>query len=375
MKRNYPFRTLGICLLSIALFCCGCTNAGKSIKIAGNLPLSGPVAAWSGQYPNGFRMGIEDAGSTFGVPTSQFSVDFQDNQGTATNSVSVFQKQALQSPDVYISGSSEAAIAIAKQVDALKIPNFIAAFDPYLVREGANRLRIMPNSKIEGPLFVKYAQWRNAKKVFIINLNSAYANSEVDSIIIPGLDGAGIEHRRELYDFNQRDFRNLVLKAKDYSPDLTFAIGYSFHLKPLIRDLRTTGLVRNGSVMGAMDVVDMLYDNTPREDLLGISFACPNFEITGLVPSAEDFRKRFSARFGRRPTYVEAYAHDTAALIVKAFKESGKDTTETLRAALPIQGVTGSVNVDKDGDIIATVTVAHLTETGSVEQVNPSDKP
>jgi ABC-type branched-subunit amino acid transport system substrate-binding protein len=368
LKRSWMLSSLAISCITVLMFLAACKSSNKAVRIAGNLPLTGPVAAFSGQYPNGFRMGIDEASKELNVPASQFDVDFQDNAGTAATSVSVFQKQQLSSPDVYISGTSEAAIAIAQQVDRLQIPNFLVAFDPFLAREGQNRLRILPNSKIEAPLFIKYAKFRNAKKVFILNLNSAYANNEVDAIIGPGLNAAGIQYQRELYDFQLRDFKNLVLKAKAYRPDLTFVIGYSFHLKPLLRDLRASGMINDGSVMAAMDFVDMLYDQTPKEELQGVAFACPLFEVTGAIAGAEQWRSRYTQRFGRPPTYVEAYAYDTGQLIVKAFKENAKVNTQTLRASLPIKGITGQVNVDKDGDIVATITVARVQPDGSVRE-------
>ena len=344
------------------------------VRIAANLPLTGPVAAYSGQYPNGFRMGLEEAAQKFKVDPSRITADFQDNAGTATTSVSVFQKQRLENPNVYVSGTSEAAIAIASQVDALGIPNFLVAFDPYLAREGPNRLRVLPNSKIEGPLFVQYAKQAKAKKVFILSLNSAYANSEVDNIIGPGLKEAGIDYQREQYEFSLRDFKNLALKAKAYSPDVTFVIGYSFHLKPLLRDLRGNGLIRKGSVMAVMDFVDMLYDKTPKEELADIVFACPIFEVKDAISGANDWRQRYATRFGRQATYVEAYAYDTASLVVKALSQTGGVTSQNIRAALPLDGITGTVNLDKDGDIIATITIAELDAGGLVVEV-PAKKP
>jgi branched-chain amino acid transport system substrate-binding protein len=368
-RRSLTTRLILACAAALGLWLTGCSQQPKAVRVAGNLPLTGPVAAFSGQYPNGFRMGIEEAAARLGVPVSQFVLDFQDNAGTAANSVSIFQKQQSLPPDVYISGTSEAAIAIAPQVDQLGIPNFLVAFDPFLAREGKNRLRILPNSKIEGPLFVEYAKYRNAKKVFIISLNSAYANSEVDNIIGPGLKAAGIEYERELYDFQLRDFKNIVLKAKRYAPDLTFTIGYSFHLKPLLRDLRTNGMVHDGSVMTVMDLVDMLYDNTPKEEISNLAFACPLFEVKGAIAEADDFRARYQKRFGRRPGYVETYGYDTGQLVVKAFKESNKVDTASIRAAMPFKGITGEVKVDQDGDIVATITIARIAADGSVEEI------
>ena len=375
--RHNLFKAAGLLVLLVAVSMAGCNgnNSGGTakVRIAGNLPLTGPVASWSGLYPNGFRMGIEDASAQLGVSPDVFALDFQDNAGKPSNATSVYQKQQLAGFDVYISGSSEAALAVAPQVDASKVPHFIVAFDPFIVRGHPSRLRIMPNSKIEAPLFIEYAKMRNAKRVYIVSLNSAYANSEFGDIVVPGLQAAGIQSQVEKYEFEQRDFKTIVLKAAQYKPDLVFVCGYSIQVYPLLRDLRTGGMLKDGSVMSVMDYVDLLYNNTPREELLGVVFAAPLVEVTNAVPTAKDWSARFQAKYNQRPNYVAAYAYDTARAIVKAYKESGKVDNETIRKALPLDGITGTVNLDNDGDIIATVTIARLAPDGSVVEVSPAN--
>jgi branched-chain amino acid transport system substrate-binding protein len=368
-RKTWIWIAVLIVVAGVAVFLRRPSHSNAQLRIAANLPLTGPVAAYSGQYPNGFRMGLQDATAKAKIDPATIAVDFQDNGGMATTSASVFQNQRLSQPNVYISGTSEAAIAIAKQVDQLGIPNFLVAFDPFLAREGTNRLRILPNSKIEGPLFVKYATDRGAHKIFILNLNSAYANSEVDAIIGPGLRQAGMTYQREQFEFNLRDFKNLALKAKDYNPDLIFVIGYSFHLKPLLRDLRAAGLIHDGSVMAAMDFVDMIYDGTPKAELADIAFACPVFEVKNAIPGADEWRRRYQDKYSQKPTYVEAYAYDTAGLIVKTLSQAGHVSTQAIRSVLPFDGITGSINLDKDGDIIATITTARLDDSGNVVEV------
>src|SRR2546423_142049 len=131
-------------------------STGQSIRIAANLPLTGPVAAWSGEFPNGFRLGLEDACKELGVDPKTFSTDFQDNAGKPAQAASIVQKQLASGFDIYISGSSEAAKAVVAQVDPLGVPHFIAAFDPFLAAESPSRLRIMANSKVEAPIFIAY---------------------------------------------------------------------------------------------------------------------------------------------------------------------------------------------------------------------------
>ncbi len=365
------FLVLGLLAAITADSALSCYSAvAAKLRVSGNLPLTGPIAAFSGQYPDGFNMGMEDAAKKLHLASDSFKINFQDNGGKPSTAVSVFRKQQMDGFDAYISGTSEAAIAVAPQVEATNAPNLLVAFDPFLARAGKNRLRFLPNSKIEAPLFVKYAKQRKAKKVFIINLNSAYANSEFGDIVEPELKKAGIAYKHERFEFPEHDFKTIAYKAREVKPDLIMVCGYSVHLHPLLRDLRSAGLMKtDGSVIAVMDFVDLLYDKTPKAELRGIAFACPLFEVKGAVAGSEAWRTRYQKRYGRLPTYVAAYAYDTAQILGKTYSQFKKVDTASIRKALPYDGITGKINVDRDGDIVATITIAKLSPDGTVVEI------
>jgi len=339
-----------------------------TIQIAGNLPLSGPVAAFSGNYPKGFLMGLDSACVTYGVDRQLFNVDFQDNAGKASQSASVFQKHKLSGFDVYIHGTTEASLAIVDQVDAAPAPQFLVAFDAYMARRGDNRFRVLPNFKAEASLWVSYAKKRNAKRIFMITLNMAGTEEQFSTLIEPALHEAGIVTQRETYDFAVSDWRTLVLKSKSFNPDIIFFNGYSApHVKPAIAALRELNMVDNGNVMVSTDFVDLLYTDMPREELAGIAFACPGFEITGKVEGVAEWKANYEKRYGIRPTYIEAYAYDTATLIVKATSSAnGQPLLGSIRKSLPFFGVTGEINLDQDGDVVASMTAAEVLLDGTV---------
>ncbi len=307
----------------------------ETVRIAVNVPLTGPIAAWSGQFHNGFTMGIEDACKKYDIDPKKFIVDYQDNQGNPGKSVMAFQKQKLEGFDILVSVSTIPVNAYGEDADKLNKPHFIAAFDPFITKVNANRFRLMANSKIEAPLFVDYAMKRNAKKVFIIQLNLSYAEDEFGKIVQPGLESKGITVKRELYDIAVRDFKNIISKVREYKPDLIYICGYSFHIQPLVKDLRAANLVNNGNVLSVMDFVDLLYSDTPADELQGVSFVCPDFDIPGKVKTEVNWRDAYLKRFNTKPTYVPAYAYDNATLIVKSYAENkGKVNTESLMKAL-----------------------------------------
>lgn len=347
----------------------GTESTKPTVQIAINVPLTGPIAAWSGQFPNGFRMGLEDAAVQYKLDPKLFSVDVQDNAGNPAQAVTIFNRHTSQGFDAYFSVTTGAANAIAPQLDPINKPNFIAAFDPFITEPSAGRFRLMANSKIEAPLFIQYAQNQNAKRVYIVQLNFSYAEDEFGKIIQPALEKSGTKVTREKFELDQREFKNVVQKIKAAKPDVIMLAGYSFHLQPLLRDLRSAGLVTPGRVIATMDTVDLVYAKASTDELKDVVFIAPVFDIPGKVPAAAEWRDRFKAKFGVQPTYVPAYAYDNATLMVRAYAQSGKVDSESLLKALPFEGINGLIALDKQRDVVSTVALATLGADGQIVEV------
>ena len=359
-------RVLSLAVLAVGL--AATTAAQAQVKIAGNLPLTGPIAAYSGNYFKGFQMGLEDACKKLNVDCSQFDLDAQDNAGKATQSVSVIQKQLINNPDIVISGVSGQSLAVAPIVDKANIPHFMVSFDSFISSRGKDRLRILPNFKVEAPVYMKLIDKLKPKKIYGITLNFASTNEQFGAVIEPQLKSRGIEFKRESFDVGTKDYNNFVLKAKQFNADLYLVSGFSFNVYPIMKAMRTYG-IDPSKVMVTLDFIDLLYNGTPIDELKGFYYASSEFDIPGKNAMAPDFRDRFKAKYGKVPSYVEAYAYDTAAVIVTAQAKHGKVTTETVYKVLPYNGITGTINLDKDGDIIGTVTVAQVTKGGKVVEV------
>jgi branched-chain amino acid transport system substrate-binding protein len=369
-----PFCRPWLPSVMVALLVCICSpaaNADGKIVIDGNLPLTGPIAAFSGQYPNGLTMGIEDACKQLAVPADKFKIDFQDNAGQPSRAVSILRKQMMDRMDFYISGVSPESLAIAPEVGNQKVPHLMVAFDAFICRNDQNRLRIFPHFKLEGPVYVEYAKKRHAKRVFIIaNINSAY-NDELDKIVEPGLAKLGIEYQRESFEFGTKDYRTIALKASKYKPDLIFIAGFSVHIYPILGALRQYGLIKDGNVLSTMDFIDLLHNNTAKAELTDLPFITPAFELSSIQskPAVSDWSRRYEKAYKKSPSYVEAYAYDTGRILVAAYKKSGRSDVKSIRDVLPFHGISGDIALDQDGDLSIKLHVAKVSKDGKVSAI------
>jgi ABC-type branched-subunit amino acid transport system substrate-binding protein len=364
--------TTQIALFVVLGFEMGCNSSSRgSMTIAGNIPLTGPIASFSGQYNRGFSMGLDDAAKAWHLDRQIFREDFQDNGGKTTTAVSVMRQQLLSSPGVYVSGTSAMSDAVLSDVNRMSIPHFLVAFDAFMTERSPNTVRIMPHFKIEAPIFLQFIRSKKATKVFFFTPNLKAYLEESDRLILPELKKMHVDFQRELYEFETKDFRTIAQKAARYRPDVIVISGYAFHVYPAIRAVRELQLMDQASVISTLDFIDLLYGEQSKEDLKGVWFTSPECEIPNRVPGYREWKARFVARFGRQPSYVDAYAYDTARILVKAFKEKGEVNVSSILRATPFDGIVGRITLDDFRELGSTLVIGYFNRDGAVEEYRP----
>ncbi|MSP52394.1 MAG: ABC transporter substrate-binding protein [Alphaproteobacteria bacterium] len=362
-------RSFGLAALAaVALVSTNGESFAQQLTIAGNIPLTGPASSFAGNYFKSLEMGYDEGCKEQGISPCPFKIDAQDNQAKAQEAVTIAQKQLLSNPAVYVSGLSTQSRAVLPEVDKLPIPHLLVAFDSFMAQRGANRVRIMPNYKTEAPMFVAYAKAKGAKRVFGTALSLAAATEQFSALIEPEIKKMGATYQLEQFEVSAKDYNTIALKAKEFNPDVILLNGLAFNVYPLVKAFRTQGL--SDKIISCMDFVDLLYNNTPRDDLKNVTFVTPIFELPGGVPTAPDWRKRWEAKNGKQPSFVDAYAYDTGRILAAAYKKGGgKVTVDTIRSVMPFKGVAGEIQLDADKDIIATLGFGRVNDKGEVEAV------
>ncbi len=342
----------------------------ERVRVAINLPLSGPIAAFMGPYPDALRMGLEDGFAKAGRPLNSFELNVQDNAGSPSQAVAVVQQQLARGFDAYVSGSSEMCTAVLPFVTSTGVPHFLIAFDAYMTSKCANCLRILPSYKSEGPEWVEYVKRRGAKRVALLTLNNAPIEEEFNRIVEPGLKALGTQFMRERFEWTGSDYRTLALKVQKYKPDAILVNGYSVHLYPIVSALRSLGLVHAENVLVGLDFDDLLYNGTPKQDLEGVAFVAPLFEVASSA-QLRQWKQRFEDRFHKRATWVAAYAYDTGFALATASLGKPKVSKTDIRAVLPFDGVAGRIALDVDGDSESTIVLAKLDSQYSAIRLFP----
>ncbi|MFM6289829.1 MAG: ABC transporter substrate-binding protein, partial [Dolichospermum sp.] len=81
----------------------GTTKTEKVVKVDVNMPMTGNLGIYGTSVRHGAMLATEDIKNDDSNPI-KLVFDWQDNAGNQATTVSIFQKQFLEKPDIYVSG-------------------------------------------------------------------------------------------------------------------------------------------------------------------------------------------------------------------------------------------------------------------------------
>jgi branched-chain amino acid transport system substrate-binding protein len=332
----------------------GTGESRTPITVSVSLPLTGPIANSGKLFQDAVTLAQEDLKK--GTPPQSVAFEWNDNAGAPAQAATVAQRQASSDASLFFVGYTAETLAVQPVLSGTGKPIFAFSFlatitkDPLIYRNSISY-------KLEYPILVEYAKKRQAKKIAVIFVDLPESHEEFKQFVIPELVRSGwSETDISLFPYaiTESDFRTVVTKVAQTSPDLIMINGFASSLAPLIQALRSYGLVKDGNVIGDFNTVDV-----PRlssnEAVEGIAAAAPSYLVRPSQKAA-DFQARYQARFGRPPSYSGFTGYDMALIAADlARRLPERPTPQQINEELKktdIEGVTGRITFDAEGDVL-----------------------
>ena len=316
------------------------------VKVGMNTPLTGLAAPYHVTWNNGFRMGVRDELRANNLPEDTFSYDIQDNQGDTTTAFTIWQMQKDKNFDVYISGTSHITEALRSVTDKAPIMHIPTVWDPDIIRECPNCIRVGININLEIPLFLNFVDKKQAKKVFIIT-HDVPAYLRLANQVQDGLKTRGIDVKRENVDLKFKDYRILMEKIRQYNPDVIVISMYDVGLQAVIPMLKEYGLTHDYNTYVDVDFLELLGKENLRT-LEGFVFTTPIYYVSDKERNAK-WEADYRAMWGVEPNYMSVDGYDVGRLTARAYIHSGKITPETMMAETPADNMmNGRIELNKE---------------------------
>jgi len=319
----------------------------KVIKIGAILPLTGPAASFGQYVKEGIDLAVDEVNKESQI---KFSIIYGDSKTSPKEAVAIFNRMVeINKTSIVIAALSSVAGALKPlSIEKNTILLYVDVAKPG-VADGEHSFRIYPEANGTSGVIARFiANELKAKTAAILYINDDYglASFEVFKNIFELLGGRVVFS--EIYNFIQKDFRNIFIKLKGVKtfPDVIYINGYGPSFAKAIKQFREEEYFKNCVI--AADVALGLPENLK---LIGEAAEGAYFVDANL---SSQFVKEFKRKYNKVPSSDAGYAYDAIKIIYYIIKNNSIFTTDDIRQGLQnltgFQGVTGTITMKENGD-------------------------
>lgn len=362
------------------------STSGETIKIGGNLELSGGTASYGSSINDGAKLAIEEINAAGGIGGKQIEyipVDNKsDNAEAATAAIRLAEQEkvvAMIAPAT--SGNTVATVQVAEQykvpiVTASGTAETVTVNEKGDVNEYAFRTCFI--DPFQGIVAANFAtEDLKAKKVAIYaDSSSDYAKGLAKSFKEQIEANGGEVVIEEAYVADDVDFKSTLTNIKGKNPDFVFIPGYYEEVGLIVKQAREIGI--DVPLMGADGWDSPTLVELAGSDALNNTFITNHYSSGDPDPKIQDFVKAFSDEYGSQPNAFHALGYDTVYYLKDAIERAGDEVTgETIQKALAetkdLSLITGTFTVDEKHNPVKSATVLEFVDGEQVfkTKVNP----
>jgi branched-chain amino acid transport system substrate-binding protein len=358
MNRRYWLVSLAVCMLGAQIPSSYAADP-EVVKIGFAGPLTGPVARVGKDLQYGAQLALDEANAkhpSIGGKPVMYVLDVQDDQADPHVAVQVAQK--LVDDGVvgvighYNSGCSIPASAVYHQANVAMITP--GSTNPDLTKQGFKDVfRTMGHDGVGGVVAGHFVvEQMKAKRIGIIDDRTAFGEGLANAFEKGAKEAGGNIVDREFTNDKAVDFRAILTNLKSKNVDVIFFGGLDEQGAMLIKQMRSLGLTAQLFGAGALKSNAFLQIAGAAGE--GTQDLEPGPALDKL-PAAQEFGKRYKARFNQDVELYAPFAYDAALAMIKAIQDANSLDRQKIvdsLAKVSVSGVTGKIAFDANGDLI-----------------------
>ena len=376
-----PFGFLLTLFLSITLISCGDNGGGDGpdgeggngdvteIRIGHFASLQGDHATFGQQTDKGLKLAAEEINKAGGVLGKQIKLITEDTRSVAQDAGMAAEK-LIGSDDVHVlvgevaSSLSLVAAPIAERegvpmVSPASTNPKVTVNDDGSVKK--NIFRICFIDPFQGKVMAKFAtEHLKAKKVAVLTDNASdYSVGLADNFkeTFTAMGGEIVEE--QAYEAKQVDFKSQLTAIKNAEPDAIFIPGYYNEVSLIAEQARALDITVPLLGGDGWDSPELTKGKFAQA--LEGSFFSNHYSVEDTAAKVQDFKNKYSAKYGEDPGAMSALGYDALYIIADAITRAGKVDRAAISKALAetkgFVGVTGTttINAEHNADKPAVV--------------------
>ncbi|WP_029175952.1 ABC transporter substrate-binding protein [Streptococcus suis] len=353
------------------------SSVGDTFKIGYNLELSGAVSSYGQTEEKGANLAVKEINAAGGIDGKKIEVITKDNKSETAEAATVATSLASEGANVVIGPATSGA-------SAASIPALTSAGVPMITPSGT-QTNLVVNDKGEvqeyffrttftdgyqGQIMAKYATENlSAKKVVLYFDNSSDYGKGVAEAFKKAYTGEIVSEIT--FASGDKDFQAALTKLKDKEFDAIIMPGYYNETGTIVKQARGLGIDK--PILGSDG-----FDSPQFTELATASAASNVYYLSAFVTSASEKAKAFydayKKEYNEEPSMFSALAYDSVYMAAEAAKGTADSAAvkANLAALKDFEGVTGTMSVDKEHNVVKSVYVVGLTngEESSVDTIS-----
>ncbi len=383
-NRMAPFLKIGVILLLSLLAACGRTSMcdKPDVVCIGSVgPLTGPLSYLGKDQENGVQLAVDEMNArpvlTLGGRKVRFHLTSEDDQGDPKKAASAAQTLI----DTRVKGvigytDSTTSVPASKIYSEAGVPQISPSTTAtaYTSQGHKTTFRVMTNQHQQALALSDFAVNKmGAKRVAVIDDRTMSGRELADDFAKSVVMAGGEVVQRADADDKSDAIEMLAASTKNKNPDLIFYGGTEARAEILVKQLRSLGM--KTLFLGGDGVQTDGFIRLAGKDAEETMAASPGLPLEGM-PGGKAFKAKYTARYGAVQSHAP-YAYDAAMALMTAMqKADSADPAKYLPvlARLEMNGVSGTVAFDQNGDIKTGAVTIYRVKNGKWEVVETISK-
>ncbi|MCP1638489.1 ABC transporter substrate-binding protein [Streptococcus gallinaceus] len=343
------------------------TKVGDTVKVGLNLELSGAVSSYGQTEEKGAKLAAKEINAKGGVDGKDIEIISKDNKSETAEAATVATSLASEGVNVIVgpatSGASGASTSSVTKAAVPMISPSGTQTDLVVDSKGNTQeyfFRTTFTDGYQGQIMSKYATEKlSAKKVVLYYDNSSDYGKGVAKAFKKAFKGEIVSE--VTFASGDKDFQAALTKIKDKDFDAIIMPGYYNETGTITKQARELGL--NQPILGSDG-----FDSPQYAELATAAAAKDVYYLSAFVTSASEKAKAFydayKAEYGEEPSMFSALAYDSVYMAAEAAKgaKTSVDIKDNLAKLSKFEGVTGTMSIDKEHNVVKSVYVVGLKD-------------
>jgi len=314
------------------------------IKIGAILPLTGATA----QYGESLRDGMELAKEELVKKGLNLEIYYEDSAGDPKQAVSAYQNLKLKDIDIIVSALSRSSMALVPIVNNDKIPLIMTVVSakmektPYV-------LRFYPNDTGYADAHFSVINTTKYKKISVLYVNDEFGISLKDAINQNAKEKGVQVVYEEDFEPGTKDYRTILLKVKETSPDAVMVVGAS--PAEIIGPLKTMKELEINADFFEIATALSIKSVRSQTDTEGAYTTAFPFVLN---KSGNEFKEQYTKKYREEPFFAAPFGYDIVNLIseaTKGEKVSGEELLNKIYALKTFNSSNEIVEIKENGEI------------------------